>query len=370
MEIIDPPSRRVPLYRQVAESLRKRYIEGQPAGLRIPTERELSAALEMSMATIRSALSELENAGQIERRVGSGTYTLTPPPSSQRHIAILLEADISSPLLSPYFTRLLQELRLALLKLNIPSRPYLGYLRVGVEIGELTCRDFLDELRQDRISGVAAILARRHASWISELRKRNLPLVGSWRSADYVVDIDAEAVVSRTLESFRAAERRHLAAVCLKNDDANTFLKAVQKQAPERGFSLSLFRLPFFEAAKENNADWQEFRAIWQSERRPDCLLVSDDMLFPGVQQVLLTENTRYLEGTDIVVHGSDAVPLVAQRPVMSCLYSIRSRAAKMAETLQNCLEKRKTSRLVTVPFFFKAVQADETIRAAALVLR
>ncbi|MEW6262023.1 MAG: GntR family transcriptional regulator [Thermodesulfobacteriota bacterium] len=66
--------KRVPLYRQVAETVRGRILSGQyKSGERIPSVHELEAEFEVSNITIRKALSLLSQEGLIESRQGVGT---------------------------------------------------------------------------------------------------------------------------------------------------------------------------------------------------------------------------------------------------------------------------------------------------------
>lgn len=69
----------VPLYVQIAESLLERIRVGEllPEE-RLPSERELSKALNVSRMTLRAALRELDNKGLLVRRPGDGTYVAKP----------------------------------------------------------------------------------------------------------------------------------------------------------------------------------------------------------------------------------------------------------------------------------------------------
>ncbi|MCB1376059.1 MAG: GntR family transcriptional regulator, partial [Rhodobacteraceae bacterium] len=60
--------------RQVAEAL-SRYIDeaGLEAGDRLPSERELMAALGIGRSSLREAVSQLQALGVLEARIGSGT---------------------------------------------------------------------------------------------------------------------------------------------------------------------------------------------------------------------------------------------------------------------------------------------------------
>lgn len=68
------PSR---LGRELAAKLEQSVFSGRwPAGARIPSERDLAAQHGVSRQTVREALDELERAGLLTRRHGSGTYVM------------------------------------------------------------------------------------------------------------------------------------------------------------------------------------------------------------------------------------------------------------------------------------------------------
>jgi len=63
------------LYAQLAERIAKQILLGQySVGERLPSERELSQAFDVSRPTIREAIIALELDGLVEVRVGSGVY--------------------------------------------------------------------------------------------------------------------------------------------------------------------------------------------------------------------------------------------------------------------------------------------------------
>lgn len=69
----------VPLYVQIAESLLERITAGELVPEeRLPSERELSKALNVSRMTLRAALRVLDNKGLLVRRPGDGTYVAKP----------------------------------------------------------------------------------------------------------------------------------------------------------------------------------------------------------------------------------------------------------------------------------------------------
>src|ERR687897_2646203 len=89
------PSGARPLYEQITETLQREIADGTlPAGTRLPSSRQLARDLRVSRITVVTAYAELEAAGAIEARGGSGTYVL-PPWTSPRPGSPSGEADAS-----------------------------------------------------------------------------------------------------------------------------------------------------------------------------------------------------------------------------------------------------------------------------------
>lgn len=75
--MIERPDRRrkVPLWHQVEQSIRRAIDEGRlPSGSRLPGEGELTTLLGVSRITVRHALANLEAAGVVRREHGRGTF--------------------------------------------------------------------------------------------------------------------------------------------------------------------------------------------------------------------------------------------------------------------------------------------------------
>ncbi|MET0589620.1 MAG: winged helix-turn-helix domain-containing protein, partial [Naasia sp.] len=66
-------------YRRLSDALRLLIIDGRvPVGSRLPSERELAAALDASRTTITAALDDLRAQGYLETRRGSGSIAVVP----------------------------------------------------------------------------------------------------------------------------------------------------------------------------------------------------------------------------------------------------------------------------------------------------
>src|SRR4051794_41697644 len=78
-----------PAYRSLADALRLAVADGRiPAGTRLPSERELTAALDVSRTTVTRAYAVLRDSGYLTSRRGSGSVATLPaagrPPAAPR----------------------------------------------------------------------------------------------------------------------------------------------------------------------------------------------------------------------------------------------------------------------------------------------
>ncbi|MEM6645829.1 MAG: GntR family transcriptional regulator [Bacteroidota bacterium] len=97
-----------PFYQQIANDLKARIQNGAfSVGDRIGSHRELSEHYEVSLITVKKALSELVHAGLLYTHVGKGTYVAAPPKLAEaptRSIGVLLR-DVTEP----FFAKVLQD---------------------------------------------------------------------------------------------------------------------------------------------------------------------------------------------------------------------------------------------------------------------
>jgi GntR family transcriptional regulator len=62
------------VYKQIMDDLKKRIFAGEFPDMRLPDERSLAKTYEVSVSSVKRALTKMENAGIIFKKRGSGTY--------------------------------------------------------------------------------------------------------------------------------------------------------------------------------------------------------------------------------------------------------------------------------------------------------
>jgi GntR family transcriptional regulator len=90
------PGTDVPIYRQIVRQVIEAVATGELArGERMPSHRELAVTLAVAPLTIKKAYDELESAGFLTSRQGSGTFVNTKPaqpPASRARLAPLRDS--------------------------------------------------------------------------------------------------------------------------------------------------------------------------------------------------------------------------------------------------------------------------------------
>jgi GntR family transcriptional regulator of arabinose operon len=101
--VVSPSETQAPKYQQVYAALRRDIQSGRlKRGDRLPSEAELGQLFSASRITIGRAMRDLQTAGLIERRAGSGTYVKAPSPRGALSFGLLIpdlgETEIFEPI--------------------------------------------------------------------------------------------------------------------------------------------------------------------------------------------------------------------------------------------------------------------------------
>ena len=86
----------VPVYAQLSEQMLGALARGEVAsGDRLPSVRDVAAALALNPNTVNRAYAELERIGVVETRRGRGTFVA--PPRGRRQAAVPRLVDVAEP---------------------------------------------------------------------------------------------------------------------------------------------------------------------------------------------------------------------------------------------------------------------------------
>lgn len=328
---------RRPLYRQLAAKLREELRDKRP-GDRIATEAELRQRFGVSLVTVREAIRELEDEGQLERRHGSGTF-VPEIRIPRRHVALLLDADPTHPRLSPYFPKMVQELRAILHERGIPNRTYYGF---GIPSnahghGPLSCRELLDDVRLKRVHGLISFLTRRDPSWMEVMQAHKVPVLDQelkWQHGW----LRKTGFIHAALAHLQRAGKRRLAVLASENPHypvQAAFYRELAEAAPQYGIRLDERLVDLTASAWEVGMGWERLRDLWrqrQAEAPPDSLLILSDLLFADCQKAIMELGIAH--ALEIVVSSSDAMHLQPLFPVQVYQTDTRAAAGRNADAI------------------------------------
>ena len=140
-EVVDLHTKSANLYHSVGHIIRTRIRNGEwKVGQRIPSERSLTASLNVSRSTIRQGIGNLVKEGILRREQGRGTF-VAPPKLKQGVLRLLESMDvIQESGLKPNFELLGQEIIAAnpdiAVKLNLPPGEPVHWLQRLMQVNQ------------------------------------------------------------------------------------------------------------------------------------------------------------------------------------------------------------------------------------------
>ncbi len=343
---------REPAYQPVAAILRQEIRESLPAGSRLPTERSLEERFRVSLTTIREAMARLEQEGLIERRRGSGTYVAERPVPA-RHVGVLLDVDISSAGLSPYYLTMVQAVRRNLGKLGVPSRAYFGFQSLGPDQGSLTCTDLQDDLKLGRLEGLIVLFMGQDTSWLRAFEEANVPVLdfhyldedGSWPMKSHFIS---------TAFGYLTRKKRQRIAILANEgelDERRPLSNLIRKLAPEFGIQTGVHLMDMHAKGWQPGMGWERFREMWVANPvKPDALIIADESLFADCQKAIRELQIAVPEAMDVVVRSSDAVELDPEFPVLVWKYEVAKLAFLYAQRMKEILSSSEQAPVTEWP--------------------
>lgn len=308
---------------QLANVMREEIRADFVVGRKLEPLRALAARFHVSPTTLRQALVLLVREGSLQARQGAGYFVAER--TTTQHVGILLELDLAMPTVSRFWPLVMQRVRHGLREAGVRCRLYAGDQRPG-ENECLPCQDFLEDLEEDRLSGLVVIFGTLTPEIAETLRRRSVPMVGNCRNYPYNVCLDYAGLVSEATRRLLAEGRRKLAFMewCPMPDPKprSDLFNAFTRQLALHGATLNERWVRHDLHPHAIGAGWEEFREIWMSDlEKPDGLIVADDMLCQGAMQAIQELGIRVPEQLSIVTHGNkdSGVKYPFSVPVLEC---------------------------------------------------
>lgn len=298
------------------------------------------------MPILREALVVLVQEGLIERRHGSGTYRTDR--THQHAIGVLMDLDISHPGTSPYFLRVMQQVRGFLEKAGYQVKLYTGRQDPTTLPGELTCHEFIEDVQANQVGGVVAVSAIPHPSWTDLLNQRGIPIVGLGNKYEYRVLEDMAHFTREAVALMVKHDRRKIALMgwtwspesAAKWDDC--YAEPFRPLLKEQGLMMNEAWIWRGMHPSHKGAGWEAFRDIWFSGAdKPDGIVIIDDLLFRDAVIAIQDLWIRVPEELLVVTMSSKHSGILSPFPVIKLEYDSEEVARNLVRLLTRRLERQ-----------------------------
>jgi DNA-binding LacI/PurR family transcriptional regulator len=335
-----------PLYEQIEKSVKRKIEAGElKPGDPIGSHKELSLEYNVSIITVKKALSNLVNEGILYTRVGKGTYVSEQP---QKKLDILKHKTIGLVLRDikhPFFSMIVH---------GVEERAYeLGYNILlssssnKIEKEESQINHFR-EIGVDGLIIASLSLEYRATDYIQKIHRENFPYI----MVSYMHDPDYWYVGSdQELGGFMATE--HLIKLGYKSVGylhigKGNLLSEVRKNGYNR--ALNEYDIPFdsdlvfflgrenFDSGTDRFQLGYEFGKSFKSlQKKPDALVIYSDLTALGFEQAAIEEGIIIPD--DIAIVGFDDITLSQYSPVP--LTTIHQPSDKIGRMAVDIIQKR-----------------------------
>jgi len=291
-------------------------------GAKLPTARELARALNVNGLTLTRSLEQLENRGILRCLQGSGIYV--EAGAQQKRVALVFGENIFSPASSEFGSLMLRHSAKRAAEHNERVSFYIDMAAFnGAQVP--ANQDLVDALREKKIDGII-IVARSSEEQETWLRKQGVPVVravarmGSLVTKCDAVTYDYRELVRRAVERMKLSGCRSFGLFAPLAEHAEIFREellavGVKPEAdwiyhPDNDDS---FPADLHEAAGRDFAEDFLIRCSRRkkSQRYPDGLVVTDDLLAGGVLRTLGDGGVKVGSDMQVVAHrnkGSSAL--------------------------------------------------------------
>ena len=135
-----------PLYRQLAEELRKQVKDGEiSVGQKLPSESEMIQEYGVGRMTVRNALALLVNEGILTKSQGKGTFCAGMTGAEEKRLDIQVLLDMSDTYFIPYYVRGIS---------SVLSRSGSNFLISDTHDDDQILCNLLEGLARKKVSGV------------------------------------------------------------------------------------------------------------------------------------------------------------------------------------------------------------------------
>lgn len=330
------------IQRQIREKIR---VHRLPAGEKLPTNHELSAALNVSYETVQRAMTALADHGIVVRRQRKGTFV--NKELSPRTIGIFCTQAVFDPKSSPSTWLLAHHLCDMLHDQQRDGQVY--YVPAGAHPEHnKTYGDLIRDIQEHRLSGLVFLRFSpdepSHANLLEIARRRDIPVVGATvgESFPYTVYPDYLDFCRRGFQFLAGQGCRRVAVRAFPIGVERTNLNAVLDAAKQAGIPME----PNDVAVKpfKSTADIIALGEQWGGRfdvSQYDGVLLGDDIVAVGFARSLNRRGVRVPEQLLVATLWNRGNPLQLALPFARFEVNVEQWVRRCLQTLDGLVERQ-----------------------------
>ncbi|MCC6424707.1 MAG: GntR family transcriptional regulator [Phycisphaerales bacterium] len=334
----------VQIQKQIREKIR---VHRLPAGEELPTNHELSAALNVSYETVQRAMVALADHGIVVRRQRKGTFV--NKELSPRTIGIFCTQAVFNPKSSPSTWLLAHHLCEILHDQQRDGQVY--YVPAGAEPEHnKTYGDLIRDIEEHRLSGLVFLRFNpdevSHANLLAVAQRRRIPVVGAifGESFPYTVYPDYLDFCRRGMLYLAERGCRRVAVRAFPINVERTNLNILLDAATQAGIRME----PDDVAVKpfKSTADIIALGEHWGEHfdiDRYDGVLLGDDIVAVGFARSLNLRNVRVPGQLQVATLWNRGNPLQLAMPFTRFEVNVELWVRRGLETLHGLIEHQDT---------------------------
>jgi DNA-binding LacI/PurR family transcriptional regulator len=334
------PVKKLSIVDELVKAIRSEIGKAKPGDLLEPID-GIAKRYRVSTNSVRMALLLLANEGLVSLRQGRGSYVAEPPPA-ERVIALLSNYDIRQLGISWFYTGLVHSLRNFFHSRHYCVRLYIGEAVKSEDANSLLCPDFLRDMAENQIMGVAAVATMPCAPLMQAIQPGQIPIVFEGIRGPFIhgVEADRAGMIRDAVQALAQNGRTKIAFMGWGNP-SESGRTTLSEELAARGLSCRADWIRHDLPPYQPGAGWAELREIWAAgPEKPDGLIVSDDVLFSDAVKAILELGIRVPEQLTVVTIDNKRSGLFYPFPVIRMELDVDEYARRMGEILLRVMRK------------------------------
>ena len=365
----------IPVYIQIEQLIEQLILKQQLCAHElIPSVAVLAKQLKVAPLTVQRAYRRLQERGLVYSIAGKGSFV--SDASDQQFVGILVHNQFMlEAAQAPTLALLIQAICQQLAALRIPVR-ILTDTYPHHQAPAPISPDVMSSLEHGRPIGMILIGHYGSESLFNLAKARSFPVIGvntTSPQADARVVFDQQGVLRASLTFLHQRKIKEAAIVWLDQDNGPAerleYLQGIERIIVECGMKPNRDWIIGVHQA----SDWAGYHAcnhLCSLARRPQGLVVMDDVIGRGIHMGVLAQQIRVPQDLLIVVQTNEDSPIVFPEQWQQCGYNLGQCGQKVVQVLQALLAGEKVAAAVKFAFNWHGASPHSVWNVANSVIR